>query len=36
MCDVLENDDYEMYMGTRVPTSDEVDEYMEMDAEYSE
>jgi len=36
MCDIFENDDYEMYLGTRVPTSDEMDEYMEMDAECSE
>jgi hypothetical protein len=36
MCDILEDDDYDMYLYTRVPTSDEVDEYMEMDAEYSE
>jgi hypothetical protein len=36
MCDILEDDDYEICLGTRVPTSDEVDEYMEQDAEYSE
>ena len=36
MCDILENDDYEMYLGTRVLTSDEIDEYMEMDAGCSE
>jgi hypothetical protein len=34
MCDILESDDYEMYLVTRVPTSDEMDEYMEMDAEH--
>lgn len=33
MCDIFESDDYEMYLGNRVPTSDEMDEYMEMDAE---
>jgi hypothetical protein len=36
MCDILEDDDYEICLGTRIPTSDEVDEYMEQDAEYSE